>query len=515
MNNRINLEHALLQRVRTPGQYIGREWNSIVKDPESVEVSFAFAFPDTYAIGMSHLGLHVIYDILNRLEWAACERVFAPWPDMAREMRGGGIPLFALESRRPVRDFDIVGFSLQNEMCYTNVLNMLNLAGIPLHAEDRSDGDPIVVAGGPCTFNPEPMSRFIDAFLLGDGEEAVVEMAEAVRGSSGRDEAIENLSRIGSVYVPSLGKKSVQKAVVDIVDYPPPTSPVVPYVKTVQERFTVEIMRGCPRGCKFCHAGAIGKPVRYRNEDQIVEAALAGYVNTGFEEISFCALSAGDYPHIENLLARLTEALEGKYVNISLPSLRVADCVGKLADFMSRVRKPGLTLAPEAGTERLRREINKPVTDEDLLSGVEKACELGWDTVKLYFMIGLPGETEEDIDGIIRLISEVGRLIRRIRGGRAKLNVTISPFIPKPHTAFQGEPMAEREYLRGTIRKIKSRVRGRHIRIKAHNVDRSFVESVLAVGGEDVGELVEAAWRAGCRLDAWDEWFDVDKWPLK
>ena len=283
-------------------------------------------------------------------------------------------------------------------------------------------------------------------------------------------------------------------------------------VKTVQERFTVEIMRGCPGGCKFCHAGAIGKPVRRRSEDQIVEAALEGYANTGFDEISFCALSAGDFPNIENLLARLTEALEGKYVNISLPSLRVADRVGKLADFMSRVRKPGLTLAPEAGTERLRKAINKPVTDEDLLAGVEQACELGWDTVKLYFMIGLPGETGEDIDGIIGLISKVGRLIRRIRKGRAKLNVTISPFIPKPHTAFEKEPMAEREYLQETIRKIKRGVRGRHIRIKAHNVDRSLVESVLAVGDAGTGELVEAAWRAGCRLDAWDEWFNAEKW---
>ncbi|MHB0913762.1 MAG: TIGR03960 family B12-binding radical SAM protein [Armatimonadota bacterium] len=516
---------TILPRVTKPARYTGGEWNSVSKDHGSVGVKFALAFPDTYEIGMSNLGLRILYHILNKREDTVAERVFAPWVDMEAEMRQHGLSLFALESRRPVREFDILGFSLGYELSYTNVLNMLDLAGIPLRSAERSKSDPLVIAGGCCALNPEPMTPFIDAFVVGEGEEVIHEIVDAVKGSD-RTTRLAALAKIPGVYVPSLysveynpdgavrevlGPKVQKRVVADLDAAEYPDRPVVPFIETVHDRATLEVMRGCTRGCRFCQAGMIYRPLRERSADALMRMAETICASTGYEEISLMSLSTADYRGIEDLVHSLIAKYEPEKIGISLPSIRAdAPCV-ELAGEIQKVRKSGLTLAPEAGTQRLRDVINKNVTEEDLLSAVEAAFRLGWRRVKLYFMIGLPTETDEDVAAIADLSTKVAQVARQMRI-RPTVGVSVSTFVPKPHTPFQWraqDSLAEIERKQEILRRT---VRSRDISLSWHDARTSRLEAVLSRGDRRLAEGIFTAWKSGCRFDAWDEHFDYNKW---
>lgn len=527
-----------MPRVETPGRYIGGEWNSIVKDPRKVKVRMVLAFPDTYEVGMSHLGVQLLYGLVNSMEETACERVFTPWVDMEGVMRSEGVPLFSLETYTPIKDFDLVGFSLQYEMSYTNVLNMLELGGIAVRREDRKEGDPIILAGGPGALSPEPMADFIDLFLVGDGEETlpgVLTLFKELRqGGAGRTDIITSMARrIKGVYAPSLYRASYNPdgTVAEISpehDWVPmpvrsatvmnlegayfPERPIVPYVQTIHDRVTLEVMRGCTQGCRFCQAGMIKRPTRFRSVETLLRQAENCYKNTGQEEISLAALSISDYPYLEELLEGLQKRFDPRKVNISLPSLRVSDSLHRLPSYVSSVRKSSLTMAPEAATPELRRAICKDVKDADLFRAVEEAFKLGWRVVKLYFMIGLPGETDKDIDAIADLACNVSSIRRKINGAPGDVNLTIAPFVPKAHTPFQWEPMASLERIKAVKGRLKTRLRHPWIRLKFHNPERSILEGVLARGDRRLGEVIYLAWRLGCKLDAWDEHFHFDRW---
>ena len=537
MENTSKILDDILPRVQKPAQYIGGEINSIAKSPESVDVSFALAFPDTYAIGMSHLGLQVLYGILNGRDDTAAERVFAPWPDMEEQMRSRGLPLFSLETRRPVREFDIVAFSLQYEMCYSEVLRMLALAGVPLLASERSGSDPLVIAGGPCAFNPEPMADFVDVFALGDGEETIHLFTDTFKAA--RKEGVarsEMLRRIAaahrSFYVPSLyevaynadgtlaaitplngAPPTVTKATVeDLNDAPAPTAPVVPYVEIVHDRIAIEIMRGCPQGCTFCQAARIKRPVRARSIDNIIAIARETYRNTGHDEIALVSLSSSDYPDFRNLLAKITAEFTPLGVNISLPSLRVTEQIREVPRYLSKVRKSGLTLAPEVAGDSLRKTLNKHVSNEDIYATAVEAFRAGWDLIKLYFMIGLPGEEKEDIDGIAEMVSEVSHLRRQVGKGPARVNVAVSTFVPKPFTPLQRVRMTGIERIREVQRYLRQKVRARRIRLKFHSPERSFLEGVFSRGDRRLGRVLLSAHKKGCKLDGWKETFRFDLW---
>ncbi|TYO98025.1 TIGR03960 family B12-binding radical SAM protein [Desulfallas thermosapovorans] len=530
----------ILRRVQKPGRYSGGEWNAVRKDWQSTDVKMAFAFPDVYEVGMSHLGLQILYGMVNDREDALLERVFAPWPDMEEQLRNTGLPLTSLESRRPLRDFDIIGFTLQYELSFTNILNMLDLAGIPLRSADRAGGDyPLVVAGGPCAFNPEPIADFIDVFVIGEGEEAVNELLDAYlsarRSGEGRRDLLLRLAGCDGFYVPSLyrveyneqgtvhmvtpvGKNVpalVRKRVVADMDAAYfPTRMVVPAIESVHDRAMLEVQRGCTRGCRFCQAGVIYRPVREKEPQTLLRHAGELLCSTGWGEISLTSLSTSDYSRVAPLVSELIKQHGPAGVNVSLPSLRVDAFSVGLAREVQKVRRSSLTFAPEAGTQRLRDVINKGVTEDNLMEAVEAAFTAGWHSIKLYFMIGLPTETDEDLHGIANLARRVlnkGHALVRAKG-RLKVTVSVSSFVPKSHTAFQWEPQNTMAELKRKQALLRDLLRGRGLVFKWHDPQSSFLEAVLSRGDRRLAPAIEAAWQNGARFDGWSEFFDLGKW---
>ncbi len=524
-----------LLHVNRPARYLGGEAGSIKKDPNTVDIRFALAFPDTYEIGMSHIGSAILYHVLNQPQWLAAERAYCPWPDMEEQMRAAGTPLFSLESHTPLNEFDLIGFSLQYELCYTNVLNMLNLSNIPLLREQRSAEHPLVVVGGPCAFNPEPLSDFIDCALIGDGEEAVIELCQAVRASrqagETRPQLYERLRHIEGIYLPQLFNVSYtptgevatieplhadyasvkRRFVTDLDKAAYPSKPLVPFMHTVHDRVAMEIARGCTRGCRFCQAGYIYRPVRERQATTIADLIEKSLCHSGYNEVSLLSLSTGDYSAIEPLLKNLMDHYANERVAVSLPSLRVGTLTDELIEEVRKVRKTGFTLAPEAGTERLRLVINKGIEAEDLLSTSRTIYTLGWRLIKLYFMIGLPTETTADLDGIIELSAQVKRSSKGTEGG-GDVNVSVSTFVPKPHTPFQWQAQLSLKQTRTRQNYLRDALHKKKLRLKWHEAQLSVLEGVFARGDRRLGKVLVRAVELGCRFDGWREQFNFELW---
>lgn len=526
---------TILRTVARPARYLGNEINAVHKDLDRVEVKFLLAFPDLYDVGMSHLGFQLLYHLLNCREDVAAERVFAPWDDLETSLRRHGLPLFSLESRRPLRSFDIIGFSLQYELSYTNVLAMLDLGRLPLHSADRDASFPLVIAGGPCTFNPEPMADFFDALVIGEGEEVVGELIEVYKQwrHTGRPRSVllDALAAISGVYVPSRfqvryqasgrleaieplvpGSGCVKKRTVpDLDTLPYPTRFIVPFAPIVHDRINLEVARGCGRGCRFCQAGIIYRPVRERSESTLEALAESAFAHTGWEEMSFLSLSTGDYSHIEALLGRLIPRFSCHQVAVSLPSLRAETLSTGLVQAVSQARKTGFTIAPEAGSARLRNVINKGLTEAEILETCRQVFLGGWNSIKLYFMIGLPTETKNDLEGIVRLAEKVWAQGKGTPQKR-HVNVSVSTFVPKPHTPFQWEPMIGLDEIRFRQHHLRALLRGSRFNFKWQDPQTSMLEAVMARGDRRLSPVIEAAFRQGARFDGWSERFDFAFW---
>ena len=527
-------------QAQKPARYVGGEYGSVIKDKSKIDVRFAFCFPDTYDVGMSHLGMKILYGLKNARENFWCERVFAPEKDFEKLMRENGIPLYALESMDPIKDFDFIGFTLQYELCYTTVLNMLDLAGLPVRAKDRHGLYPIVVAGGPCVCNPEPLVDFIDIFILGEGEEVNLELMdlynEMKKKGASKEEFLIAVSKIGGIYVPSFydveynddktvkaitpkngAPQKVTKRVIkdfDSVYYP--ENFVIPFTDIVHDRAVVEVLRGCIRGCRFCQAGYIYRPFREKSVDTIAKETKALCDNTGYEEVSLSSLSTSDHTKINEMLNTLADYTDKEQISLALPSLRIDNFSEELLEKIQKVRKTGLTFAAEAGTQRLRDVINKNITEDEILSTCKTAFEGGYNSVKLYFMLGLPTETLEDIEGIAVLTQKIVDLFYEINKGKKGKTVNISistaTFVPKPHTPFEFEPQATEEEIKERQKHLLDCISTRKIKCSYHNQNVSLLEAVLARGDRKLCDVIYEAWRLGCNLDSWDEHFNFELW---
>lgn len=530
----------ILQYVQKPARYVGGELNSVIKDVDKVDIRYAFCFPDIYEIGMSHLGMKILYGLVNEREDAWCERVFAPDIDMEEQMRKHNVPLFALESGDYIKDFDMIGFTLMYELCYTNVLNMLDLAGIPLFSKDRTELAPIICVGGPCACNPEPIADFVDIVFLGDGEEstnAVIDLLkECKKNGASKQEFLLKAKDITGVYVPSFYKDSYNddgtlKELVPINDAPEkvkksivsdmnkcyyPKEFVVPFISIVHDRAVEEIFRGCIRGCRFCQAGFIYRPIREKSVETINAQSKALIESTGYDELSLCSLSTSDHSQVNEMLTSLIDWTVKDKINLSLPSLRVDNFSDELVDKLNKVRKSGLTFAPEAGTQRLRDVINKNVTEEEVIKTCTKAFDNGWTTVKLYFMMGLPTETMEDIEGIANLGMDVIHAFyknpNRQKGTGLQVNISCSSFIPKPFTPFQWEPEDTMESLKAKQKHLLESIPSKKIKVSYHETPTSLLEGVLARGDRRLSAVLYSAYKKGCKFDSWDEHFKFDAW---
>ena len=530
---------AILSRVQKPARYTGGEYNAVVKDPKRVDTRVAMCFPDTYEIGMSNLGVRILYGLMNELPGVWCERVFAPWGDMEEEMRREGLPLYGLESGDPISGFDIIGFSLGYEMAYTNVLNMLDLAGVPLRSADRDEDAPLVIAGGTCAYNPEPLAPFVDIFSLGEGEEVTVELIRlyqrARREGWSRQDLLAAAAGVPGLYVPSLytavyhedgtvaaiepkegAPELVTKRIVQDLDKAYfPVKTIVPSTEIVHDRVMLEVFRGCIRGCRFCQAGYAYRPVRTRSPQLLVEQGIAACQDSGYQEMTLSSLSTSDYRPLEGLCDGLLEWCEPNKVSLSLPSLRADNFSMGLMQRLQHVRKSGLTFAPEAGTQRLRDAINKNVTEADLMNSCRTAFLGGWNTVKLYFMLGLPTETDEDVLGIADLAKKVLQLWRETAPDKrrgCRITVSTACFVPKPHTAFQWEGQVTREEYLRRVKLLRDNMREKSIVYHWHDPDTSFLEAVFARGDRRLADVIETAWREGAKFDSWSEYFDLDRW---
>jgi radical SAM family uncharacterized protein/radical SAM-linked protein len=508
------LLETFLALVEKPSRYIGGEVNATKKDRSACRLSVALAFPDAYEVGMSHLGLQILYAILNAHPHICAERVYAPWPDMEARLRANGLALASLESGAALSEFDLIGFSLQYELSYTNVLTMLDLGGIPLRASDRREGDPVVIAGGPCVFNPMPMAPFFDAIVIGEGEEVISEIADvllqAKQKGLRREETLERLSGVAGVFVPSVfreGTKIRKRVIADLDRWLFPAKPVVPLMNTIHDRITLEIARGCTRGCRFCQAGMVWRPVRERNPSTLLAMADQALKATGYDEITLLSLSSGDYSRIEPLLKELMDRYSERRVALGLPSLRVETLSPALIEEIRKVRKTSFTIAPEAGTRRLRAIINKGNTEEDLIATARRVYEGGWKAIKLYFMIGLPGEQEEDLEGIADLAH---RVMKEGRGRQVTLG--LSTLVPKPHTPFQWVRQLGLEETLAKQAHLKRRVKNRNISFKWHDARMSLLEGLFSRGDERLADLLESAWRRGARFDGWSDQFRFKLW---
>ncbi len=523
----------ILPTVQVPGRYTGGEFNQIVKNWNSIDIHVALLFPEIYDLGMSNLGMMILYDLINQHPKYSAERAFLPWTDMEDAMREEELPLYSLETKHPLSAFDILAVSLPYESLYTNLLNALDLAGLPLYSADRTNNHPLVIAGGHAVFNPEPVSPFIDVFVIGEGEEVIFEILEAYQSSQdhSRQQMLEIFSQVEGIYIPSfyqphyqvdgtfshlekLNQKApdtVQKRIVGTLP-PPPTNLIVPYIATVHNRAPLEIMRGCTRGCRFCHAGIVTRPVRERSPEDILQAMEVLIPNTGYSEIGLLSLSSSDYTNIVELIQAINDRFLDQNIAVSLPSLRIESVSVELMDALAGKRRGGFTLAPEAGSEHLRKIINKPISDQQLLDTSHEIFQHGWHTIKLYFMIGLPSETEEDVQAIADLSRKVLTVGKKLIGNRAQVHISLSTFIPKPHTPFQWVGVASQQEIKEKLDLLQKEIRGRGLKLNWNDPEETQFEALLSRGDRRMADVIYRAWKMGAKFDAWNEHFNFQRW---